>query len=109
MIWSKVKRLLRSAAARRFVRAPGLVGLVAGLSLYLIHIQWATLFLGVVPWAALAGLEALFFAGGAVLITLAYRWVPVVWPGTLGRALLLPVDVAGLSLRVGQGESSLVN
>ena len=73
-----------------------LVGLVAGLSFYLIHIQWATLFLGVVPWAALAGLEALFFAGGAVLITLAYRWVPVVWPGTLGRALLLPVVVAGL-------------
>jgi apolipoprotein N-acyltransferase len=84
--------------ALRGRRAGGafLVGLVAGLSFYLIHIQWATLFLGVVPWAALSGLEALFFGGGAVLIVLAYRWIPVVWPGTLGRTVLLPVVVAGL-------------
>ncbi len=73
-----------------------LVGLVAGLSFYLIHISWATLFLGVVPWAALSTLEALFFAAGAMLITLAYRWVPLIWPGTLGRTVLLPVVVAGL-------------
>nr|BFF14122.1 hypothetical protein GCM10025699_54250 [Microbacterium flavescens] len=51
--------------ALRGRRAGGafLVGLVAGLSFYLLHIQWATLFLGIVPWAALSTLEALFFAG----------------------------------------------
>jgi len=73
-----------------------LVGLVAGLSFYLVHISWATLYLGFLPWAALSTLEALFFAGGAVLITLAYRWVPRVWPGVVGRTVLVPVVVGGL-------------
>ena len=73
-----------------------LVGLIAGLSFYGVHIFWATLYLGLLPWAALTTLEALFFGGGAVLITLAYRWVPRIWPGLLGRTVLLPVVVGGL-------------
>jgi apolipoprotein N-acyltransferase len=51
-----------------------LVGLCFGLAFYLVHIQWATLFLGDVPWLALSTLEALFVAAGAVLIASAYRW-----------------------------------
>ncbi|BDZ50535.1 apolipoprotein N-acyltransferase [Frondihabitans sucicola] len=73
-----------------------LVGFVGGLSFFLVHVQWTSLYLGALPWVALATLEALFFALGAVAITLAYRWVPRVWPTTLGRTLLLPVVVAGL-------------
>ena len=73
-----------------------LVGLVAGLSFYLVHISWTSLYLGALPWAALSTLEALFFAGGAVLVTLAYRWVPRIWPGAVGTTVLLPVVVAGL-------------
>ena len=73
-----------------------LVGLVAGLSFYLVHIEWVSLYLGAVPWLALSTLEALFFGLGAVLVALAYRWVPRAWPGTLGRTVLLPVVVAGL-------------
>jgi apolipoprotein N-acyltransferase len=73
-----------------------LVGLVAGLSFYLVHISWTSLYLGALPWAALSTLEALFFAGGAVLVTLAYRWVPHIWPGAVGTTVLLPVVVAGL-------------
>jgi apolipoprotein N-acyltransferase len=73
-----------------------LVGLVAGLSFYLVHIFWATLYLGLLPWIALSTLEALFFGGGAVLITLAYRWVPRIWPGLVGQAVVVPVVVAGL-------------
>lgn len=73
-----------------------LVGFVGGLSFFLVHVQWTSLYLGALPWIALATLEALFFAVGAVAITLAYRWVPRVWPTTLGRTLLLPVVVAGL-------------
>jgi apolipoprotein N-acyltransferase len=73
-----------------------LVGLVAGLSFYLVHISWTSLYLGALPWAALSTLEALFFAGGSVLVTLAYRWVPRIWPGALGTTVLLPVVVGGL-------------
>jgi apolipoprotein N-acyltransferase len=73
-----------------------LVGFIAGLSFYLIHIQWASLFLGLLPMSALSVLESLFFAVGAVAISLAYRWAPWVWPGRLGRLGLLPVIVAGL-------------
>ena len=74
-----------------------LVGLIAGLSFYLVHISWATEFLGdVVPMLALVALESLFFAVGSMTITLAYRWLPRVWPGRLGTLGLLPVVVAGL-------------
>lgn len=73
-----------------------LVGLVAGLTFWAIHIHWLTLYLGPVPWLALAVLEALFFAVGLALIGLVLRFGPVVWPTTLGRIGLVPVVVAGL-------------
>jgi apolipoprotein N-acyltransferase len=73
------------------------VGLVAGFSFYLVHISWATEFLGhVLPMLALVSVEALFFAAGAVLISLAYRWLPRVWGSPVGRLGLLPAAVAGL-------------
>ena len=73
-----------------------LVGFVAGLAFYLVHIQWASLFLGLLPMTALSFLESLFVGLGAVAMTLAYRWVPRVWPSPLGRLALLPVVLAGL-------------
>jgi apolipoprotein N-acyltransferase len=73
-----------------------LVGFVAGASFYFTQIQWAALFLGPLPMSALSVLQALFFAAGAVAITLAYRWVPRAWPGAAGRLWLLPAIVAGL-------------
>ena len=73
-----------------------LVGFVAGMSFYLMHIEWASLFLGLLPMVALSTLESLFFAVGAVAITLAYRWVPRVWRSTAARLALLPAIVAGL-------------
>ena len=73
-----------------------LVGFVAGLSFYLCHIEWASLFLGFLPMTALSVLESLFFALGSMTITLAYRWLPRVFPSALGRLLALPVVVAGL-------------
>jgi apolipoprotein N-acyltransferase len=72
------------------------LGLVAGWSFFLLHIQWATVFLGPVPWAALATVMALWSALGGMLIALAYRLAPRTWPGVLGRLLLVPVVVAGL-------------
>lgn len=73
-----------------------LVGFIAGCTFYFTHIQWASLFLGLLPMSALSVLESLFFAVGALAITLAYRWMPRVWPSALGRLGLLPVAVAGL-------------
>jgi len=73
-----------------------LVGLVGGLSFYLVHIEWASLFLGDLPMAALSTLESLFFSVGALAITLAYRWVPRVFTTPVGRLAFLPTVVAGL-------------
>src|ERR1700710_123529 len=74
-------------------RRPGgafLVGFVGGLAYYLVQISWAALFLGPIPLSALATLESLFVGGGAVLISIAYRVVPLVWTSAPGRLGLLP-------------------
>jgi apolipoprotein N-acyltransferase len=73
-----------------------LVGLAGGLTFFFLLIEWVTTYLGPVPWIALATFEALFFVAGGVAITLAYRWLPLVWPGSVGRLLLIPVAVGGL-------------
>ena len=73
-----------------------LVGFLAGLTFYLLHVSWTALYLGPVPWVALSVLESLFFGGGTVLIALAYRWFPRVWSGPIARLAVLPVLVAAL-------------
>jgi apolipoprotein N-acyltransferase len=85
----------------RTVWASILVGLVGGFTFYGIHIFWLTTYLGAVPWLALAGLETIFFAVGAALIALAWRFGLRAWPatgrwGAAGRMILLPVILAGL-------------
>jgi apolipoprotein N-acyltransferase len=80
-------------------RRPGaalLVGFISGMAFYLVHIEWASLFLGPVPMLALSFLESLFVALGAMLISIAYRWCTVTWPSRVGRLGLLPLIVAGL-------------
>src|SRR5680860_898174 len=73
-----------------------LVGLVAGLSFWLIHIWWITLYLGPVPWIALGGLQSLFFAVGLSVTAVVLRAGPTLWPSRLGRLGVVPVVVAGL-------------
>ncbi|MEI5582362.1 apolipoprotein N-acyltransferase, partial [Agromyces sp. CCNWLW208] len=72
------------------------IGLVFGLAFYLTHVSWTSLYLGPVPWLALSILQALFVGGGAVLIALAYRWVPRATPSRWVRLVALPLLVAGL-------------
>lgn len=72
------------------------VGLAFGLAFYLTHVSWTSLYLGPVPWLALSILESLFVAGGAVLIALAYRWLPRATGSRWARLVLLPLLVAGL-------------
>jgi len=73
-----------------------LVGVVFGASFFLIHIMWITRYLGVVPWFALAGLETVFMGVGSILIVLAYRLLPRVFPGRWAQLVGLPVLIAGL-------------
>ena len=88
--------LVLLALQGRRVGAAILVGLVFGAAFYWPHIEWASEFLGLLPWSALAGVMTLWNGAAAALIALAYRWVPQVWAGAAGRLLLLPAVVAGL-------------
>jgi len=73
-----------------------LVGLLAGFAFWGTHILWITVYLGPAPWIALAGLEAIFFTLGCLLIALAWRFGARAFPGQWGRLGLTPVIVAGL-------------
>ncbi|MBX3103876.1 MAG: apolipoprotein N-acyltransferase [Cryobacterium sp.] len=72
------------------------VGLIGGFSFWGTHIFWLTIYLGPIPWLALAGLQTLFFAIGTVLIGLAWKFVPRVWPSTFGQLWMLPLLLAAI-------------
>lgn len=102
LIFPGLAMILLALIGRR-AGAAYLIGFLAGESFFLVHIPWITKFLGSfafpldqVPLIALASFEAFFWGAGAVLITLAYRWVPRAFPSVLGRVGLLPVVIAGL-------------
>ncbi len=73
-----------------------LVGAVFGAALFFLNLSFTARYLGPVPWIALSTLETALTAVMAVPLTLAYRWLPRVAPGTLGRLVALPALVAGL-------------
>lgn len=84
--------------ALRGRRAGGalLVGLVYGAVFFFLLVSWTSRYLGVIPWAALALLEAALTAVAVILITLAYRWLPRAFPSFSARLVLLPAVVAAL-------------
>ncbi|MGW9111890.1 apolipoprotein N-acyltransferase [Microbacterium sp. NPDC055683] len=78
-----------------------LVGAVFGACFYLPHISWAAGFLGDdpfawAPWVALATVETVFLAAGAVPIALAYRWLPRLRDTAWMRMTALPAVVAAV-------------
>ncbi|GGO59706.1 apolipoprotein N-acyltransferase [Microbacterium nanhaiense] len=85
-------------------RRPGgalLVGSAFGAAFYFPHISWTAGFLGDnelawVPWAALASFETLLMGLGAILISLAYRWIGRIVRSPLWRMAATSVAVAGL-------------
>ena len=87
--------LILFALKGRSLLASFAVGLTGGFAFYGIHIVWLTTYLGAVPWVALAGLQSVFFALGGLLITLAWRFGPRVWPGAWGRLLGVATLLAG--------------
>ena len=73
-----------------------IVGFVGGFAFFGNHILWLTVYLGPVPWLALASLEAIFFALGCVLMALAWRVVPRLWSGPGAQLVGIPAVLAGL-------------
>ncbi|MDQ0612893.1 apolipoprotein N-acyltransferase [Microbacterium sp. W4I4] len=71
-----------------------LVGSVYGIVLFSLLVSWTARYLGPVPWIALSVLEAALTGVSLMLVALAYRWLPRVWPKA--RAVLLPAIVAAL-------------
>ncbi|MGW8483701.1 apolipoprotein N-acyltransferase [Microbacterium sp. NPDC055903] len=73
-----------------------LVGLVYGAVFYFLLVSWTARYLGPIPWAALAGLEAVLTAVMVIPLALAYRWVPRAFGGSMARLVVLPAVVAAL-------------
>lgn len=71
-----------------------LVGGVYGLVFFSLLVSWTARYLGPVPWVALAVVEGVLTGVSLLLVALAYRWVPRVWPRA--RPVLLPAVVAAL-------------
>lgn len=88
--------LILGALVGRRVGVSLALGVLAGFSFWATHIIWLTVYLGPVPWFALAGLEAVFFALGCALIALAWRFTDRAFPGAWGRFCFTPVVIAGL-------------
>lgn len=83
----------------RSVGGAFLTGTVGGFAFYGVHTLWLTTYLGPVPWLALAGLQAIFFGIGAVLIALAWRLVPRSLPSRWWASMVvLPAVLAALWL-----------
>jgi len=72
------------------------VGVLGGFAFWGTHILWITIYLGPVPWLALAGLQSIFFALGCALIAFAWRFADRAFAGVWGTLGLTPVVIAGL-------------
>ncbi|MBC7518170.1 MAG: apolipoprotein N-acyltransferase [Microbacteriaceae bacterium] len=88
--------LLVCLVGRRFWGAC-LVGLIGGFAFWGSHIFWLTVYLGLVPWLALAGLQSVFFALGCAIIALAWRFSRGSRSATM-RYGVTPAAIAGLWL-----------
>ena len=64
---------LTVAARGQRLRGGFLLGLVAGLAFFLPHLHWSGIYVGWLPWLALAGLEASFLGLLGALLPLAWR------------------------------------
>ena len=84
------------ALAGRGVWSSVLVGFLFGATFFSVNLLFTARYLGPIPWIALSALEALLTAVLAIPLALAYRWLPRVLPGPVGRLVALPALVAGL-------------
>ena len=87
LLWSLVGRGLWTAF---------LIGIVTGAAFWGSLIHWLTLYLGPVPWLALAGLQTIFFGFGAMALAVVLNRGNARWPSRWGRFGLVPIVVAAL-------------
>lgn len=87
--------LLVALIGRRFGGAV-LVSLIYGIVFFGFLVSWVSRYLGPIPWAALSVVEGVLTAAALLPIVLAYRWLPLAFPGTTGRLFGLPTVVAAL-------------
>jgi len=61
------------AFRRQSLGRGALIGFVTGFVYYGVVARWLTIYLGVLPWLGLVGLQAFIFAAGGVLLTAAWK------------------------------------
>lgn len=88
--------LLLWALAGRRPWTAFLIGLVSGSAFWGSLIHWLTLYLGPVPWLALAGLQTIFFGFGAMAVAVVLNRGNARWPSHWGRFGLVPIVLAAL-------------
>lgn len=93
LVFVSLAVLLPALRGRR-VGGALLVGLGYGLVFFALQVSFTARYLGPVPWLALTVVEGVLTTVALVPISLAYRWLPAVWP--CSRGVVLPFVVAGL-------------
>lgn len=73
-----------------------LVGTAFSVVFYATHLVWVGVYLGPIPWLALAGLEAVLFGLGAIPIALAYQWSARYRERGTVQLVAVPVLIGGL-------------
>jgi apolipoprotein N-acyltransferase len=87
LLWSLVGRRPRTAF---------LIGFVSGAAFWGSLIHWLTLYLGPIPWLALAGLQTIFFGFGAMALAVVLNRGNARWPSRWGRFGVVPIVLAAL-------------
>ncbi len=87
LLWSLKDRSIGSSLV---------IGLLSGFAYWGTLIFWLTIYLGPVPWLALAGVQSLLFSLGAALIAICWRLVPRYLSGSWGRFFALPLLLAAI-------------
>lgn len=95
MTFAGIAAILIAIWGRGPILAGGL-GFLAGMVFYVTHLSWSGLYLGPLPWIALATLQAIIFAAGCVAISLLTNWLPRLLRSKAALLVLMPLLVAGL-------------
>lgn len=74
--------------------AGSLVSLAGSYAFWLTLVHWTSLYLGAIPWVALATVMSLSMALGGGLVAWLMLWIPRLWPGPVSRFVLTPTAVA---------------
>ncbi|MFN8076444.1 MAG: apolipoprotein N-acyltransferase [Kineosporiaceae bacterium] len=118
--WALAPLGLAGAAAATIGRGPragALLGLLTGITFFLVHLHWTGIYVGALPWLALTALQALFFVVPGAVSAWAWRRGPGRWAAltvaswTLEEALRARIPFGGFPwgrLAFSQADSPLL-